>query len=65
LEVPDAGADLDAVGVGLAVVGGLDEVHLRLLRGRTHGLSRLLRRGGVGSRGLAGWGAGAKGGNLF
>src|ERR1035437_2073517 len=43
LEVPDADADLDAVGVGLAVVGGLDEVHLRLLRGWTHGVSRLLQ----------------------
>jgi hypothetical protein len=46
LEVPDAGADLNAVGVGLAVVGALNEVHLRLLRGWTHGFSRLLRRGG-------------------
>ena len=28
LEVPDADANLHAVGVGLAVVGGLDEIHL-------------------------------------
>ena len=43
LEVPNADADLDAVGVGFAVVGGLDKVHLGLLRGWTHGFSRLLR----------------------
>ena len=55
LEVPDADADMDAVGVGLAVVGGLDEVHLRLLCGWTHGFSRLLRLGRMARRpGLAG-----------
>src|ERR1035437_7738036 len=52
LEVPHADADLDAVSIGLAVVGGLDEVHLRLLRGWTHGFTRLLRPG-HGCRGRA------------
>jgi hypothetical protein len=45
LEVPDTDANLYAVGVGLAVVGGLDEGHLRLLCGWTHSLSRLPRLG--------------------
>jgi hypothetical protein len=32
LEIPHADADLDAVGIGLAVVGALGKIHLRLLR---------------------------------
>ena len=45
LEVPDADAHMDAVGVGLAVVGCLNHVHMRLLHSRAHGLHRLLRLG--------------------
>ena len=42
LEIPNAYAHLDAVGIGLAVVGSLDKVHLGLLRRWTHGKTRLL-----------------------
>jgi hypothetical protein len=55
LKIPDADADLHAVGVGLAVVRGVGKVHLGLLRGWTHGFSRLLRQ-------VSGSGIGAKGG---
>ena len=45
LEVPYTDAYLDAVGIGLAIVGGLDETHFGLLRGWTHGFTRLRREG--------------------
>ena len=30
-EIPDIYADLHAIGVGLAIIGGLDEFHIRLV----------------------------------
>ena len=44
LEIPHADANLDAVGVGFAVIGRLGEIELRL-RGWTHDFIRLLCRG--------------------
>jgi hypothetical protein len=32
-EIPDIHPDLDAIGIGLAVVVGLNEFHIRLVRG--------------------------------
>ena len=55
LKIPNAHADLHAVGVGLAVIGSLGKVHLGLLRGWAHGFSKLLRQ-------VSGSGVGAKGG---
>ena len=43
LEVPHADADLDAVGIGLAVVGSLGELDLRLLRIGIHDEPRVSR----------------------
>ena len=44
MEIPYADADLDAVGVGVAVSGGLLHVDARLLRVLAHSLTRLLRQ---------------------
>jgi hypothetical protein len=41
LEIPHTDAHLHAVGIGFAVVGGLGEVHLGLLRNWTHDATRL------------------------
>ena len=46
VEIPYADAHLDAVGVGLAVIGRLRHVDLGLLRIGTHGSTRLPRQGG-------------------
>jgi len=47
LEIPHAYAHLHAVGVGLTIVRGLDDVQLRLLRGWSHGFISLLRCAGL------------------
>jgi hypothetical protein len=45
-EVPHADADLDTVCIGFAIVGGLNDIHLRLLRGRRHSSYSLQGRDG-------------------
>jgi hypothetical protein len=55
-EVPNAYAHLHAVGIGLPVVGGLDDIHLGLLRGRRHSSYSLQGRDGMRSCSLDGAG---------
>ena len=49
LKIPDADANLDAVGVGFAIIGRLGKVELGLC-GWTHGSIRLLRLGAAAPR---------------